>query len=125
MVNNIYFNIIIFIILLYKINCEKTIKILINKSYGGFLFSDKFYDEYKKTYNEELEIYDPYYDKKHLNNNIESRYDEKVISIYEKLGKYESSNKKSIIEIEEVFVKNVDKIKINEFYGYEILLFDE
>ncbi len=109
------------LILIVRLNCELiNVKILVNKSYGGFSFSEKFYDKYKEIYNEELEKYN-YYNKNDINKNIELRYDKKIMYIYEKLGKYESSGKNSIIEIEEILFNDINRIKINEFYGFETL----
>ena len=66
-------------------------KILIHRSYGAYgSFSDEFYQEFARTYDinfQSLPSYDPHHDEKHLNEHISSRYDPKLIDIFEKLGK--------------------------------------
>jgi hypothetical protein len=113
------------IIKIVKSNKDK-IKVLVNKSYGGFLLSKKFMEEYKKLYGKEIkndDIYNPYNDKNITK--IETRFDKKLLNIYEILGKYESSGGNSLIEYEKIEKSMISKIKINEFYGFETVSYLE
>jgi len=91
-------------------NDIETTKVLIHDAYGVFQesFSEKFKEEYFINHGiffEELDIYDPFLDKNHQNKNIESRYDSKLINIFEKLGSKKSS---LIIDDDFEFIKAVE-----------------
>jgi hypothetical protein len=88
----------------------ETTKVLIHDAYGVFQesFSEKFKEEYFINYGrffEEIDIYDPFTDKDHQNKNIESRYDKKLVNIFEKLGSKKSS---LIIDDDCEFIKAVE-----------------
>lgn len=125
---SIYMFIFIFTILNVKITCNKNeyIKVLVNKSYGGFSLSSDFLKMYKKIYNKELyneDIYNSFLDKNHTNINIETRYNTQIINIFDKIGSAKSSNINSNIEIEYVPLSLINFININDFYGFETVSF--
>ena len=67
-----------------------TTKILIHSDYGAY---GEFSEEFQKTFAEKYDIdiysithYGPYFDKKNTNVGIETRYDPRIIDIFEQLG---------------------------------------
>lgn len=103
---------------------EDTVKVLINKSYGNFTFSETFYNEYDKTYGsgslQTLLDTDFFVPNKY--GNIETRYDHKIIELYERLGgSYACSgefSKLCTIEIPRVLTPY---IVIDKYDGSEIM----
>lgn len=72
-----------------------TVKVLINIQYGGFNFSDEFCAEYDKIYGAgaaytfiSTELYDPAFAGSdcYYNWDISTRYDHKMIEVFERLG---------------------------------------
>lgn len=97
-------------------------KVILNKCYGGISFSDSFEKIYEETYNKPfIKIYDPANDKKHTNKNIESRYDENLIKLIEKIGIKESAGKYSNLVFENVPSEALKYIYIDEYDGYETM----
>ena len=95
---------------IYMNNNIETTKVLIHDAYGVFQesFSENFKEEYFINHGiffEELNIYDSLLDKTHQNKNIESRYDSKLVNIFEKLGSKKSS---LIIDNDCEFIKGVN-----------------
>ena len=100
-------------------------KVLIHSDYGAYgCFSKEFNDEFQKTYDidfESLSSYDPYWDKKNKNIDIETRYDERLIYIFEK---YNAREYKSSLLIVLVPSDLVDCFCINEYDGAETIWFN-
>ena len=105
-------------------------KILIHRGYGAYgSFSDEFYQEFARTYDidfQSLPSYDPFHDKKHQNEHISSRYDPRLIDIFEKLGKDrcfekipEQSYRKSSLTIVEIPTMLLDVFYISAYDGAE------
>jgi hypothetical protein len=113
---------------IYMNNNIATTKVLIHDAYGVFQesFSEKFKEEYfinNGIFFEELDIYDPFLDKNHQNKNIESRYDSKLVNIFEKLGSKKSSltidNDCEFIKAIEIPTELLNYINIVEEEGAE------
>jgi len=105
-------------------------KILIHRGYGAYgSFSDEFYQEFARTYNidfQSLPSYDPFHDDKHQNEHISSRYDPRLIHIFEKLGKDrcfekipEQSYRTSSLKIVEIPTMLLDAFYISAYDGAE------
>ena len=105
-------------------------KILIHRGDGTYgSFSNEFYDEFARTYDinfQSLPSYDPFLDEKHLNEHISSRYDPRLIDIFEKLGKDrcfekipERPHRKSPLTIVEIPTMLLDAFYISEYDGGE------
>lgn len=102
-------------------------KVLIHPGYGSYgCFTDEFREEFKKTYNIDygsIPYYEPDFDKLNKNKNIESRYDDRIVSLYEKLGN-EKSIKQSNYKIDRLLVVSIpteiiDTLNISDYDGSE------
>ena len=71
-----------------------TTKILIHSDYGAYGFSDEFQKSFIDKYGIDIYSithYDPYFDQKNTNEFIETRYDPRVIDVFEQLGPEKSN----------------------------------
>jgi hypothetical protein len=105
-------------------------KILIHRGHGGYgSFSGEFYHEFARTYGidfKSLPSYDPFHDVKHQNEHISSRYDPRLIDIFEKLGKDrcfekipEQPYRTSSLTIVEIPTMLLDAFYISDYDGAE------
>ena len=113
-----------------SLNALPLTKVLIHNDYGAYGgFSEEFYQEFTQTYGIDfntLPSYDPSFDKKNKNEDISSRYDPRLIHIFEKLGKDRTIEKiperpyrKSSMIIEEIPTALLDAFYISEYDGAE------
>ena len=109
-----------------------TTKILIHSDYGAY---GEFSEEFQKTFTEKYGIdiysithYGPYFDKKNTNVGIETRYDPRIIDIFEQLGPEKSqvsngtesmSVRKNSLKIVEIPTILLDAFYISEYDGAE------
>jgi hypothetical protein len=98
-------------------------KVIIHKGYGAFgLFSNKFEKEFKNTYTVDLQsllLYDPYHDKMNSNKYIDTRYDIRIISLFEKLGRHASNDGLQSMCIVCIPTELIKDFYINEYDGAE------
>ena len=110
--------------------CLPLTKILIHGGYGAYgCFSEEFHHEFTQTYGidfESLPSYDPFHDDKHQNEHISSRYDPRLIDIFEKLGKDRCIEKipqqpfiRSSLKIVELPTMLLDAFYISQYDGAE------
>lgn len=108
-----------------------TVKVLINTCYGGFAFSDAFCAEYNRIYGEgamqtymATHFYDAFLEKnrKLCNGKVASRYDPKIVELYERLGgSYACSGKYATLKTVEIPRALAPYITINEKDGAETI----
>lgn len=108
-----------------------TVKVLINTCYGGFAFSDAFCAEYNRIYGEgamqtymATHFYDAFLEKnrKLCNGKVASRYDPKIVELYERLGgSYACSGKYATLKTVEIPRALAPYITIKETYGDETI----
>ena len=118
-----YIMYLLFLFIMYTFSYKKTFnlpltKILIKNNqqiFGEFSkeFQNLFEEKYKENINI-LPIYDSYYDRRHNNIFIESRYDYRLIDIYEIL-------KPNYLKIVKIPTKLLDCFYISEYNGGERL----
>jgi len=111
------------------INCvggvDDTVKVLINNCYGNFTFSESFYNEYDKTYGTgaaQTFMTTEFYNSLTNKGNIASRYDHKIIELYERLGgSYACSGEYSILSTIEIPRVLIPYIIIDDYNGAEMI----
>lgn len=101
-------------------------KIILNKCYGGFSFSDEFIDEFEKLYKSDftelfyMGVYDPSKDKTHNNKHIHTRYDPRIIDLFEKMGgNSKCAGKYAQLEVLPIPTPLLKYMFIEEHNGYE------
>lgn len=103
----------------------KFTKILLNQAHTPFYFSKLFGETLMEDYNvkiEDIKFYNSFRDKMHNNINIESRYDERIIKTFEKLGSKKSSPSNIIsLTIVEIPTDLILYLNIKEQFGYETI----
>lgn len=109
-----------------RLSSPQFTKVIINKCYGGFSFSESFRKEFERAFNKTHAIhffthfYDPYNDENHTNENIESRYDKTLIQFIENTGGLKNcEGSYSKLGFELVPTELVKYIQINEYDGLE------
>lgn len=94
-------------------------KVLIHKGHGAYgLFTQEFREEFEKIHNisfSEIIHYDPEWDSEMKNKYIESRYDKRLIDIYEKLGP-ERSLEQFGRKPRNLFIETIPTELINAFH---------
>ena len=104
-----------------------TTKILIHSDYGAYGFSDEFQKSFTDKYGIDIYSithYDPYFDQKNTNEFIETRYDPRIIDIFEQLGPEKSGvktflDRKSSLKIVEIPTILLDAFYISAYDGAE------
>ena len=105
-----------------------TTKILIHSDYGAY---GEFSKAFQKTFTEKYGIdiysithYGPYFDKKNTNVGIETRYDPRIIDIFEQLGPAKSGVKEIgfqplIVRKSSLKIVEIPTILLDAFYTLE------
>ena len=94
-------------------------EIIINSCYGGFSFSDKAIEEYKKQL-QAMGSNIVFNDNKHYRHNDDLRTDPVMIDIVRRLGK-ESNGRHANLEIEKYNAELSDYVVIKEYDGQEYI----
>ena len=100
-----------------------TTKILIHSDYGAY---GEFSKAFQKTFTEKYGIdiysithYGPYFDKKNTNVGIETRYDPRIIDIFEQLGPEKSGVKTFLDRKSSLKIVEIPTILLDAFYTLE------